>query len=240
MVTGRNKVDSNLSVEDTGNPIFSVNQRGFTLIELLIAMFIFSIVVSSVYGAYRSAFHVIHGSEYQLHVANSARVVLERLSEDLDAIVPGEEEVFRGERQEYSGKRGDSLSFTSSAHLVLRKTDIYSGPSLIRYQVEPDNETGLLDLYRLDKVLLPGIEPDDEDDVRKHLICRGLKEFRFTYLDQDGNESEEWDTKEEQSPGQDGAEGTSSLPSLVYVELVFADSAESDNSTVFKTAVALP
>lgn len=229
-----------MSVEDTGTPIYSVNQSGFTLIELLIAMFIFAIVVSSVYGAYRSSFHVIHGSEYQLQVANNARVVLERLSEDLEAIIPGKEEVFRGERHEYSGKRGDSLSFTSSAHLILRKTDIYSGPSLIRYQVELDNDTGLLDLYRLDKVLLPGIEPDEEDDVRKHLICRGLQEFRFTYRDQDGNESEEWDREEEESSGQDGAEGASPLPSLVYVELVFADSAESDNSAVFKTAVALP
>ncbi|MGB3223162.1 MAG: prepilin-type N-terminal cleavage/methylation domain-containing protein, partial [Desulforhopalus sp.] len=66
-----------------------LNQRGFTLIELLIAMFIFAIVVSSVYGAYRSSFHVIHGSEYQLQVANNARIVLERLSEDLEAILPG-------------------------------------------------------------------------------------------------------------------------------------------------------
>lgn len=229
-----------MSVEDTGKPIYSVNQRGFTLIELLIAMFIFAIVVSSVYGAYRSAFHVIHGSEYQLHVANSARVVLERISEDLDGIIPGEDEVFRGERHEYSDKLGDSLSFTSSAHLILRKTDIYSGPSLIRYQVELDNETGLLDLYRLEKALLPGIDPDEEEDVRKHLICRGLQEFRFTYRDQDGNESEEWDIKEEDSPGQDGDETASLLPSLIYVELVFANSAESDDSTVFKTAVALP
>ena len=239
MVNGRNRVDSNSSEKDTGNTIYPLNQRGFTLIELLIAIFIFAIVVSSVYGAYRSAFHVIHGSEYQLHIANSARVVLERLAEDLEAIVPGEDEVFRGERHEYSGKRGDSLSFASAAHLILRKTDINSGPSLIRYQAEPDDETGLLDLYRLDKLLLPGIEPDEED-VRKHLICRGLKEFRFTYRNQDGNESEEWDIEEENSPGQDGAETVSLLPSLVYVELVFADSAESYDSTVFKTAVALP
>jgi general secretion pathway protein J len=217
-----------------------VNRKGFTLIELLIAIFIFAIVVSSVYGAYRSAFHVIQGSEYQLQIADSARVVLERLTEDLDAVISGNEEVFRGEKHAYSDNRGDTLTFTSSAHLVLRKTDTISGPALISYQTEPDSETGLLDLYRSDKVLLPGIEPDDNEDVRKHLICRGLQEFRFTYLDRDGNEKEEWETREDESSGQDATEGSSLLPSLVYVELIFADSAGSDSSTIFKTAIALP
>jgi general secretion pathway protein J len=239
MVTGRNKVNGNSSTDYIGIPTYSVNRKGFTLIELLIAIFIFAIVVSSVYGAYRSAFHVIHGSEYQLHIADSARVVLERLTEDLDGVISGNEEVFRGEKHAYSDKRGDTLTFTSSAHLILRKTDTISGPALISYQVELDSETGLLDLYRSDKVLLPGIEPDNED-VRKHLICRGLQEFRFTYLDRDGNETEEWETKEDASPGQDAAEGGSLLPSIVYVELIFADSAGSDSSTIFKTAVALP
>jgi general secretion pathway protein J len=229
MAAGRNKVNSKPS---------TVHERGFTLVELLIAIFIFAIVVSAVYGSYRATFQIVHGSEYRLRIANSARVVLERVTEDLGSIVTGTGGVFSGETHAFSGKRGDSLSFVSNAHLVLSKTDTLSGPALISYQVEADEETGLLNLYRSDIVLLPGTETDS-DDARKHLICRGLQEFQFTYLDQDGNETDDWQVEEIVSGGEGAATEKSSFPSLVYVELKFAESVESDISTVFRTAVDL-
>ncbi|MGB3211244.1 MAG: prepilin-type N-terminal cleavage/methylation domain-containing protein [Desulforhopalus sp.] len=213
--------------------------QGFTLVELLIAIFIFAVVVSSVYGSYRATFHIIQGSESRLKVADSARVVLERVSEDLRSIVTGPGGLFGGERNEYSGARGDSISFVSSAHLVLRKSDPQSGFALIQYQVELDDDTGFLDLYRSDMSLLPGVELDDED-MEKHLICRGLKEFKITYLDDEGSESEEWQVEEVMPAGQDDPPEESLFPALVYVELTFAESVESDTKTVFKTAVALP
>ena len=93
---------------------------------------------------------------------------------------------------------------------------------------------------------MPGAERGD-DDIEKHLICSGLQEVRFTYLDQDGNESEEWQAEdedwqaeEEVSPSGDDGPGEFLLPSLVSVELKFAESVESDSSTVFRTAFALP
>jgi general secretion pathway protein J len=229
MVAGRNKVNSKPS---------TVHERGFTLVELLIAIFIFAIVVSAVYGSYRATFQIVHGSEYRLRIANSARVVLERVTEDLGSIVTGTGGVFSGETHAFSGKRGDSLSFVSNAHLVLSKTDTVSGPALISYQVEADEETGLLNLYRSDIVLLPGTETDS-DDARKHLICRGLQEFQFTYLDQDGNETDDWQVEEIVSGGEGADTEKSSFPSLVYIELKFAESVESDISTVFRTAVDL-
>ncbi len=229
MVVDRNKVHGNSSIRQ---------ERGFTLVELLIAIFIFAIVVSSVYGSYRATFHIINGSESRLQIANGARVVFEILAEDLGSIVTGPGVVFRGETNDYSGNRGDSLSFVSSAHLVLRKADIHAGPVLIRYEVEPDAETGLLNLYRLQSVLLPGVAPDEEEAAR-HLVCRGLQEFRFTYLDRDGNETEEWQVEEREVPGEGTAEEESPLPALVSVELRFAEEMDSDDSTLFKTAVAL-
>jgi general secretion pathway protein J len=229
MAAGRNKVNSKPS---------TVHERGFTLVELLIAIFIFAIVVSAVYGSYRATFQIVHGSEYRLRIANSARVVLERVTEDLGSIVTGTGGVFSGETHAFSGKRGDSLSFVSNAHLVLSKTDTLSGPALISYQVEADEETGLLNLYRSDIVLLPGTETDS-DDARKHLICRGLQEFKFTYLDQDGNETDDWQVEEIVSGGEGADTEKSSFPSLVYIELKFAESVESDISTVFRTAVDL-
>ncbi|WP_459946738.1 PulJ/GspJ family protein [Desulfocastanea catecholica] len=229
MVAERNKVHSNSSIRQ---------ERGFTLVELLMAIFIFAIVISSVYGAYRATFHVIHGSESRLQTANAARIVFEILTEDLGSLVTGPGGVFRGETNDYSGNRGDSLSFISSAHLVLRKADTHAGPVLLRYEVEPDAETGLLNLYRLQSALLPGVEPDDADAAR-HLVCRGLQEFRFTYLDRDGKETEEWLLDERGASGEGVAQEEPPFPAQVSVELRFAESVESESSTLFKTAVAL-
>ena len=234
MVAGRNKMRNSLP---------TAPESGFTLIELLIAIFIFGIVISSVYGAYRATFHVVHGSEYQLDVANKARVVVERLNEDLGSIVTGSDGVLRGERHAYADAVGDNLSFVSSAHLVLRKADTFAGHTLIQYQSELDMETGLLNLYRTEMVLLPGVKPDDQTNDKegqKHLICQGLLEFRFTYLDQDGKESEEWLVDEAAKPGTDTPPKEAQFPAVVSVELRFAKAVDSASSTVFKTAIALP
>jgi hypothetical protein len=121
----------------------------------------------------------------------------------------------------------------------LRKTDTLSGHAWVQYLPELDLDTGFLNLYRSDMVLLPGVERGG-GDVQKHLICRGLQEFRFTYVEQDGNENEDWEVEEVLSQSEGGASGESPFPSLVQVELKFSESVESDNSTVFKTVFALP
>jgi general secretion pathway protein J len=230
MVVGRNKVD---------NSSFSMREKGFTLVELLIAIFIFAIVISSVYGSYSATFHIIQGTEFQLDVANRSRIVAERMGEDLGSIVTGPGGDFLGENHEYSGARGDSLFFVSSAHLVLRKTDIFAGHVFIQYQTELDEENGLLNLYRSETILLPGIERDEEV-TQKHLICRGLQEFELTYFDRDGNEAEEWQVDEVVPASESEEPVQTQFPALVSIKLKFADSMESDASSVFKTAVALP
>lgn len=217
----------------------TVRQEGFTLVEILIAIAIFAVVISTVYGSYRATFHIIHGTETRLEVANSARIVLDRLADDLASIVTGPGGRFTGERHDYSGARGDSLSFVSASHLVLNKTDILNGHSLVEYTAELDPKTNLLDLYRSDVVLLPGTILDEEK-VKKHIICRGLKEIGFTYLGRDGNDSEEWQVAEIKPPVFGQVQTASPFPALVYVELRFGEAKEKDGDTVFRTAINLP
>lgn len=212
---------------------------GFTLVEILIAIFIFSIVITAVYGSYRTTFQIVQGSEASLVTANKARVVMERLVEDLESIVTGPGGEFHGVRHKYADSLGDDLSFVSSAHLMLSKTDTFSGDTLVRYQSELDDKTGLLNLYRSEAVLLPGVQIDDEKE-QKLLICQGLREVRFSYLDSDGNDSDEWEVAPVVSPGLDQETEASPFPSLVLVQLKFAESVDSTESTFFKTAVALP
>jgi len=220
------------------NPL-RTRQRGFTLVEILIAIFIFGIVITSVYASYRATFHIVQGSESRLVTANKARVVIERLAEDLGSIITGPGGEFHGVRHKYADSLGDDLSFVSSAHLALSKKDTFAGDTLVRYQSELDDTTGLLNLYRSEVVLLPGVEEDEEKE-QKLLICRGLREVRFSYLDAEGNDSDEWEVATVVSPSAGQETEATPFPSLVSVQLKFSETVESTDSTLFKTAVALP
>lgn len=219
---------------------------GFTLVELLIAIFIFAIVISSVYGAYRATFKVINGSESHLAISRNARVAMERITDDLKSIVAGPGGELRGDRHDLAGNRGDSLAFISSSHLVLNEKDSLAGYAVIAYSVERNGQSGLLDLYRSDRVILPGAVKE-ASDLQQDILAEDLREVKFTYLDADGKVTDEWQSDEGRSGRQEGEEPAEPLlPALVYVKLVFAEAAESKkaadnkNGTVFETAVALP
>lgn len=215
-------------------------ERGFTLVELLIAIFIFAIVISSVYGAYRATFKIIHGSESRLSISRNARVAMERITDDLHSIVAGPGGELRGERHDQGGTRGDSLAFISSSHLVLNKQDSQAGYAVIAYSALRNEKSGLLELHRSDRVILPGAEKE-KNDLQQEILAEGLREVNFTFLDADGRETDEWQSdegREDRGGGEDLAEPL--LPALIYVKLVFAEAADSKEGTVFKTAVALP
>lgn len=215
-------------------------ERGFTLVELLVAIFIFALVVSSVYGAYRATFRIVHGSEFHLATSRNASIAVERITDDLSSIVSNRGGALRGERHDLYGTRGDSLVFVSSAHLVLSKTDTLNGYTLIAYSVERDEKGGLLNLYRSDTVVLPGGE-SEEKDLRKEILVQGLKEVSFSYVDEDGKQTDDWQSdKGLPKVGEDEQPAEVLLPALVYLKLTFAESIDSQGETVFTTAVALP
>jgi len=208
--------------------------RGFTLVELLLAIFIFSIVVSTVYGSYRVTFGLVNRTEQKLAIAGRAHVVLERIAEDISSLVQTDVAGFTGEQHENSGMRGDSLSFVSAVHIGLTKKDDLGGYSLIQYSAEEDEDTGLLNLYRSGSPLLPGTD-GDEIEGQKYLLCDGLKEVRFSYFNDEGVESEEWWSQEDESVPEN-----QNFPVMVVIVLQFAESLESEQTSIFTTSVALP
>lgn len=211
---------------------------GFTLIELLIAIFIFGIVVSAVYGAYNASFTVINGTEKHLNESHKARAAMQRITEDLEAVVTGPGGYLAGEENEYGGNRGDSLSFISSTHVLFRESDKLLGNTLVTYTAELDDETQTLRLLRSDTVVYPGGETTSEGST-KFLLCKGLKAVEFTYFSPEGDESSEWVSDEEEA---DEEEVTNpSLPALVVIELTFASEGESETESggTYTTAVAV-
>jgi general secretion pathway protein J len=208
--------------------------RGFTLVELLLAIFIFSIVVSTVYGSYRVTFHLVHSTEQTMATDGRALVVLDRITEDLSSLVQTNGGRFTGEQHENSGMRGDSLSFVSAVHIGLTKRDDLGGYSLVEYSVEEDENTGLLKLYRSGTSLLPGADENGIEAI-KYLLCDGLKEVKFSYFNDEGVESEEWWSQEDEF-----ATENQSFPVKVVVVLQFSESLESEQISLFTTSVALP
>ena len=210
--------------------------QGYTLVELLLAMFVFALVVSSVYGAYKATFAIIHSSEHQATIADRGGFVLSRITEDLESLILGKGGFFFGEEQSFAGGRKDSLSFLSSAQIILGKTDVPRGRVLINYFVEVDDRSGLLSLYRAETAILPGVNMG-EGVRQKYLLCSGLKELRFTYHDTIGNVITTW-----QGDGSDMDKDREAqmLPVTVGVELVFPETALGKKMQVFRTIVALP
>jgi len=217
---------------------------GFTLLEVLISISIFAVVVSSVYAAYQATFATVNTTERQVAYATAARVILERLSEDLESLSLEQDSYLRGKRGDVDGMRADSLACIAFAHQVFRRSARSGGRAVLQYSLQ-QTESGLMDLYRSDIPVAPpgggaaGQVLAGEADAGE-LLGRGLQEFRITYVSADGQEYEEWDSSRENNLAGAGGTETMVLPALIRLEVRFADSAESESGTLFRTAVALP
>lgn len=206
--------------------------------EVLIAISIFALVVSSVYGAYRATFKTVSGSEEQAAADAAARVILERISEDLASIATDNDGLVEGNRGDVGKNRADSITCIAFAHLPFARAEKRGGRAKIVYSAE-ENESGRIDLYRSDSLVRPG--KVSEETEQGEILGKDLLSFHVSYIAADGSESEEWNS------GQDGAaensgsgKNTNVLPVLIRVELVVATSPDDETGIYFRTAVALP
>ena len=224
---------------DTMNPM---NPKGFTLVEILIAMFIFAIVLSTIYTSYTGTFRIVDETEHQADIYRMARIALERMQEDLESVyIPrnlksskseedsGQVFEFVGEDMEIKGSSADSLRFISRAHLVFSEQEQASGTAEIGYYaVENDAEEGLV-LYRKDAP--GGIEASGED-TGGLVLCEKLRSVNFTYHDAEGEEHDNWDSTTEAFKDR--------IPQMVSILLEFENKSDPDTPFRFLTKVALP
>ena len=220
-----------------------MEERGFTLLEILIAIFMLALVVSAVFGAFSGTFKVVNETEVQEEIYATARVALERISEDLASVCGGslskgeqpqtgatrQRFLFVGEDHQVDDKNADTLRFLSSAHLSFKAGHQVEGPAEIRYYTEYREETDDLALYRSDTLdYLEG----PENGQGGLLLCEGLKWLDFIYYDRDGEAHNTWDTTQ--------SSGMAQLPSRVEITLGFENAISPENPLQFMTGVALP
>ncbi len=215
--------------------------RGFTLLEILLAIFILTLVVSAVFGAFRGTFKVVNETETQEEIYAAARIAMERMSEDLASACGGskgnqaggdatpEQSIFVGEDHEANDQSADTLRFTSYAHISFTSGRQAGGAAEIGYYTQYNEITGDLSLYRSDTLDYLESPLNGQGGL---LLCEGLKWLDFIYYDKNGDPHKSWEVKERDSNG--------ALPSRVEISIGFENALDPEKPMQFMTGVALP
>ena len=200
--------------------------KGFTLLEILLALFIFSVAISVIFGAYTGTLKVKEDTEFQTDSYQMARIAMERMREDLESACISE---FVGQDEEINGMNADTLNFKSRAHLALDEGDKGTGTSQIGYYAAEADEEGSLVLYRSDT---PELEELPEAGTGGLEMCAGLSSVNFTYYDESGEAYDSWDSTDKKSEEK--------LPKMVTIRLEFVNKSNPEEPLKFMVSVAIP
>jgi general secretion pathway protein J len=218
------------------------DECGFTLVEILVAIFIFGVVLSTIYSSYVGTSRIVSETEYQAEIYSMARITLDRMHEDLESVhvpqnpVPSESEEedvmsadFVGKDADIDGRDADSLRFLSTAHIVFSEEDRPSGTAEIEYYVKQSEEEGHFILYRSDT---PELEERPDEGTGGLVLCEKLLSIDFTYYDAEGEEYDNWDSTAEAFEGK--------IPSLVSISLELENRRDEEAPYKFLTTVYIP
>jgi general secretion pathway protein J len=206
-------------------------------------MFIFAIVLSTLYTAYTGTFRNVDETESQADIYRMARIALERITEDLESAYippgavdsePGEKTAqtasFVGEDAQISDRNADTLLFFSRAHLVFDEEEVDTTIARISYDVRESEEgEEVFVLYRSDT---PGFEEGPEQGTGGLILCDGLHGINFIYYDDEGREYDRWDSASE--------EFKDKLPVMVSIVLEFVNDGNPEAPLKFVSGVVLP
>ena len=213
-------------------------KNGFTLLEILIAIFLFGIILSTIFVSYTGTFRIIDDTNSQADVYAMARITIERILEDLGSVYvpeekPGDVAVadvpFTGSTKEIDGNYFTSLRFLSTAHLDFEQKQTFPAPAEIAYFVRETAGEKMLALYRSDT---PMHQSSPEEGSGGLLLCDGLTDFKCTYYAADGSEKESW--------GATDGSSKEAIPAMVSVYLEFKNNSNPEAPLKFRSAVALP
>jgi len=231
----------NINRKISGSPLKSVytSEKGFTLFEILLAFFIFSILFITIYTSYSSSFKTINMTENRMELYRKAATVLERISEDIQASYisalppnsfgqPAGYTRFLGEDTVINGRDANSLSFFSRIPPLFGDEDETVSGQLLSYTVVQGSEEDEL-------VLLRSEHPEFTDTAEENnglVLSDGLQVITFTYLDDEGESHENWDSDSDEFRGR--------LPRMVTISLEFLNYENPDAPLKIFTSVAIP
>ena len=213
-----------------------MRNRGFTLIEILIAIFIFSIIITTIFGSYNAVFSGVATINESMGQSNMAQACLNRMTTDLQATwvetppmyakpefnAPPDPYRIYGRTEDVGDSSFDRLRLASLAHLPLYDDQTGGIAEIVYYVQETD---GKYVLRRGDR-LFP-FSSEFEESRWDPVVCKNIKSLTFTYHDSEET-FDEWDS--------DAAEFGYATPSAISISLEIGNE---DRSQTFKTTVFL-
>ena len=218
---------------------FSANtETGFTLIEILIAISIFAIVITTIFGSHNLVFSNAKAVEEDMAVYEMAKSCLSRMADDLGSLhiclppeytpldIDDDEDPFKvkGDTADAGGESFSRLMFASHAHVSLEK-NMQEGIARIVYYVQKSNETN--HVLRRGDTLYP-YDPFEEKKSDP-VLCESVKSLVFKYYDQQGSEYDRWDS--------DSADVGYSTPTAIKITLEIGHETK---FLPFETMIKLP
>lgn len=209
-------------------------KHGFTLLEILLAIVIFVIVIGSVYSTYKITFDTIHSAENKLTHAIIANNAFDCITEDLNNISVAAATDFTARTTNNDQRPGIEFSFVTTHRIVIQPEDEVPGTFLVTYKTVYDDKSGLLQLYRNSSPAT--IEPEENISPSSQgwLIADQLKGVQLLYLDDDGNEQEQWPIKDDETQTD-----TPVLPRMIRIQFEFSPPETNAAGETFRTAVPL-
>ena len=176
---------------------------GFTLLEILVAIFIFAIVISMIFGSFNMVFSSAEKLSHDADQLQMARTCLARMKIDLSDLyvalpprykVPefdDKPEPYRvvGDQTALAGGDFGRLRFASLAHVPLGK-GLAKGIAEIVYYVYAEKDQMVI--KRADHLYpYPEFEENPEDPT----LCEKVKALRFAFIDDEAESHEQWDSE---------------------------------------------
>jgi general secretion pathway protein J len=213
--------------------------RGMTLIESLVAMAIVAMMLASVWSSFNMTVRGMQSTEKIQDAYAMRRNAMDRMATEISMAYLSYNRP-RGETKQYTffeGRRegeAHSLTFSSFAHLRMRKHANESDQSIIQYVVEEDPEdNSRMHLYRRETKRLTGDLPEQVHRFAPaYILCEDVESLEFRYWDPTRVEwLDEWRTTSlDLQPDR--------LPTRVEIKLGFYD--EVGELVYFVTQVAIP
>lgn len=212
---------------------------GFTLLEILVAIVIFGVVVSLIFGS----FSIVFSSADQINIGSDmyemGTACLTRITKDLEAVhvalyprykppdIDDPPEIYRFVATEESlgGEQFAQMRFTTLSHLPTYQGAAEGIAEIVYYAEESENSGNVI--KRADH-LYPYPEDFEKNDTDP-VMCEHVKSFELVYYDHEGHEYKDWNSQDD-----DYEYGT---PRSVAIELIIGDE---QTEYVFTTEIALP
>jgi len=215
-----------------------LDTSGFTLVELMVAIFIFGIVITSIFASYNAVFTSAGRVTRGIGLYDMVNICMNRITRDLQAmhltLLPkyrkpefdGEPDPYRVVAEASDPTTGNfpRLGFASLAHIPFDRAD-YGGIARIVYYVQEASEENY-QLKRSDT-----LAPDEPFEAKESdpVLCEHVKSLKFTYYDHEGTAHDYWDSESD----------AFRFATPVSIEVLIEIEHE-DDTMLFNTSVMMP